>query len=65
MKEEEDYVELMTDEVYKPIDKAKFIISNVYYYIRYFYKDKLINPSFDYFPKYLQEFKSKIQKKLF
>ena len=60
---EEDYVELMTDEVYKPIDKAKFIISNVYYYIRYFYKDKLINPSTDYFPKYLQEFKSKIQKK--
>ena len=44
-------------------DKAKFIISNVYYYIRYFYKDKLINPSTDYFPKYLQEFKSKIQKK--
>ena len=63
MKEEEDYVEIMTDEVYKPIDKAKFIISNVYYYIRYFYKDKLINPSTDYFPKYLQEFKSKIQKK--
>ena len=64
MEEEREYVELMTDEVCKPIDKAKFIISNVYYYIRYFYNDKLDNHLTDTFPNYLQKFKNKIKKKI-
>ena len=63
MEEEKEYVDLMIDEVDKPIDKAKFIISNVNYYVRYFYIDKFIIFYSNFFPKYLYEFKSKIKKK--
>ena len=63
MKEKKEYVDLMIDEVDKPIDKAKFIISNVYYYVRYFYSDKFINSYSNTFHEYLNEFKSKIKKK--
>ena len=56
-------VDLMLDEVDKPIDKALFIISNVYYCIRYFYHDKYIDSNLVKFPNYLNSFKNKFNKK--
>ena len=56
-------VDLMLDEVDKPIDKALFIISNVYYCIRYFYHDKYIDSNLEKFQKYLNSFKNKFNKK--
>ena len=56
-------VELMIQEVDPPIDKAKFIISNVYYYIRNFYNDKYINPNRNNFMEYLDSFKNKLGEK--
>ena len=56
-------VDLMLDEVDKPIDKALFIISNVYYCIRYFYHDKYIDSNLEKFPNYLNSFKNKFNKK--
>ena len=56
-------VDLMLDEVDKPIDKALFIISNVYYCIRYFYHDKYIDSNLVKFRNYLNSFKNKFNKK--
>ena len=56
-------VDLMLDEVDKSIDKALFIISNVYYCIRYFYHDKYIDSNLEKFQKYLNSFKNKFNKK--
>ena len=56
-------VDLILDEVDKPIDKALFIVSNVYYCIRYFYRDTIINPDRKEFQKYLSSFQNKFQKK--
>ena len=56
-------VDLMLDEVDKPIDKALFIISNVYYCIRYFYHDKYIDSNLVKFQNYLNSFKNKFNKK--
>ena len=55
-------VDLMIDEVKEPIDKAKFIISNVYYYLRAFYSDiySLTKKEFEY---YLNSFKNKFKPK--
>ena len=54
--------DLMLDETDKPIDKAKFIISNVYHYIKAFYSDKYLISS-NNFEKYLATFKNKFKKK--
>ena len=35
-------IDLIIEECDKPIDKAKFIISNVYYYIRSLYMEKYL-----------------------
>ena len=51
------------DEVEKPIDKALFIISNVYLCIRNFYSDKHIESISQQFPEYLELFKKKCCKK--
>ena len=56
-------VDLIMDEVEKPIDKALFIISNVYYCIRNFYSDKHIESISQQFPEYLELFKKKCCKK--
>ena len=56
-------VDLMLDEVDKPIDKALFIISNVYYCIRNFYQDKYIDSNLVKFQNYLNSFKNKFNKK--
>ena len=56
-------VDFMLDEVDKPIDKALFIISNVYYCIRYIYHDKYIDYNLVKFPNYLNSFKNKFNKK--
>ena len=56
-------VDLMLDEVDKPIDKALFIVSNVYYCIRYFYRENIINPDRKEYQNYLSSFKNKFQKK--
>ena len=56
-------IDLMLDEVDKPIDKALFIVSNVYYCIRYFYHDKYIDYNLVKFPNYLNSFKNKFNKK--
>ena len=53
-------IDLMIDEVEKPIDKAKFIISNVYYYLRTFYTDKYLD-TLNEFENYLNLFKSKFK----
>jgi len=55
-------IDLMLDEVDKPIDKAKFIISNVYHYIKAFYSDIYLISS-NNFEKYLATFKNKFKKK--
>ena len=56
-------VDLIMDEVEKPIDKALFIISNVYLCIRNFYSDKHIESISQQFPEYLELFKKKCCKK--
>ena len=53
-------IDLKLYEAYKPIDKAKFIISNIYYYIRGYYKEKLLKSSND-FHDYLNNCKSKFK----
>ena len=55
-------IDLMLDEVDKPIDKAKFIISNVYYYMKAFYSDKYLISS-NNFKRYLESFKNKFHEK--
>ena len=57
-------IDIMLDEVDKPIDKAKFIISNVYYYMKAFYSDKYLS-SLNNFEDYVLSFKNKFKKKLF
>ena len=52
-------IDLIVDEVVKPIDKALFIVSYVYYCIRYFYRDNNINSTRKEFQKYLSSFKNK------
>ena len=59
----EENIDLILDEVDKPIDKALFIISNVYYCIRNFYHDKYIVTNPEEFPNYLNSFKNKFHKK--
>ena len=55
-------VDLILDEVDKQFDKVKFIISNVYHYIKAFYSDKYLISS-NNFKKYLESFKKKFHKK--
>ena len=55
-------VDLMIYEVDKPIDKAKFIITNVYYYLKNFYYDKYINSNTNDLKEYLNNFKNKFEK---
>ena len=57
-------VEPILYEVNKPIDQAKFIISNVYYYLQNFYVDKYISDNTKKFPAYLDEFKNVFKKKI-
>ena len=57
-----EIIDLMLDEVDKPIDKALFIVSNVYYCIRYFYRDKKNNSDYKEFQNYLSSFKNKFHK---
>ena len=52
-------IDLILDEVDKPIDKALFIVSNVYYCIRYFYRDRKNNSDYKEFQNYLSSFKNK------
>lgn len=52
----------MIYEVDKSIDKAKFIISNVYYYLKNFYYDKYINSNTNDLKEYLNNFKNKFEK---
>ena len=56
-------IELILDEADKPIDKAKFIISNIYYCIRNFYHDKYIESTFEEYQNYLTSFQNKFHKK--
>ena len=56
-------IDIMLDEVDKPIDKAKFIISNVYYYMKAFYSDKYLS-SLNNFEDYVLSFKNKFKKKV-
>ena len=56
-------IDIMLDEVDKPIDKAKFIISNVYYYMKAFYSDKYLS-SLNNFEDYVSTFKNKFKKKV-
>ena len=60
---EKENIDLILNEVDKPIDKALFIISNVYYCIRNFYQDKYIDKNNIKFPNYLNSFKNKFHKK--
>jgi len=55
-------IELIMDEPKNPIDKAKFIISNVYYYIRTFYYVKFVDTLSNDFQEYLKSFKDKFAK---
>ena len=56
-------IDSMLDEADKPIDKAKFIISNVYHYIKAFYSDKYLS-SLNNFEDYVLSFKNKFKKKV-
>jgi len=55
-------IDLTTDEPKNPIDKAKFIISNVYYYIRTFYNGIFVDTLSNDFQEYLNSFKNKFTK---
>ena len=55
-------IDLILYEVHKPIDKVKFIISNIYYYIRGYYNERFLKSSND-FHKYLNKFKTIFKKK--
>ena len=46
------------------MEKAKFIISHVYYFVRTFYKVKLLNSFSNDFEKYLNAFKNKFKPKI-
>ena len=59
IKKEELIVEVMMDEADKVIDKAKFIVSNVYHFLRAFYSDKHLHTTL--FQNYLNSFKSKFK----
>ena len=59
--ETRENIDLMMDEPIKLIDKAKFIISHVYYFIRKFYDSKLINVDPKDFTEYLKSFKNKFK----
>ena len=54
-------IELIFGEPKNPIDKAKFIICHVYYFIRTFYTEKLLDRFSNDFQKYLNSFKNKYQ----
>lgn len=53
---------LIIDEIDKIINKAKFIISNVYHYIKTFYSDKYLISS-NNFEEYSESFKNKFHLK--
>ena len=57
-------IDLIMEEPKKPIEKAKFIISHVYYFVRTFYKVKLLNSFSNDFEKYLNAFKNKFKPKI-
>ena len=59
--ENRENIDLMMDEPIKLIDKAKFIISHVFYFIRKFYDSKLINVDPKDFTEYLKSFKNKFK----
>ena len=42
-------IDLIMEEPKKPIEKAKFIISHVYYFVRTFYNVKLLNSFSNFF----------------
>ena len=59
---ENENIDLIMDEPKNPIDKAKFIISNVYYYIRTFYNGIFVDTLSNDFQEYLNSFKKKFTK---
>ena len=59
---ENENIDLIMDEPKNPIDKAKFIISNVYYYIRTFYNGIFVDSLSNDFQDYLNSFKKKFTK---
>ena len=59
---ENENIDLIMDEPKNPIDKAKFIISNVYYYIRTFYNGIFVDSLSNDFQEYLNSFKKNLQK---
>lgn len=59
---ENENIDLIMDEPKNPIDKAKFIISNVYYYIRTFYNGIFVDSLSNDFQEYLNSFKKKFTK---
>ena len=61
MNKEELIVEVMMDEANNVIDKAKFIISNVYHFLRVFYSDKHLITNI--YQNHLNLFKSKFKHK--
>ena len=61
MDKEELIFEVMMDEVDKAINKTKFIVSNVYYFLKAFYIDKHLHTTL--FQNHLNPFKSKFKHK--
>ena len=59
--EKRENIDLIMDEPIKSIDKAKFIISHVYFFIRKFYDSKLIKKDFKDYKEYLSSFKNKFE----
>ena len=55
-------IDLIMDKPETLLDKAKFIISHVYYYIRTYYEGKLIDTLSSNFQEYLDTFKNKFDK---
>ena len=55
-------IDLIMDKPETLLDKAKFIISHVYYYIRTYYEGKLIDTLSSNFQEYLDTFKNKFEK---
>ena len=59
MNKEELNVEVMMDEVDKTINKTKFIVYNIYHFLRTFYSDKHLKTNL--FRNHLNSFKNKFK----
>ena len=62
--EKGENIDLIMDEPIKPIDKAKFIISHVYFFIRKFYDSILITEDPKDYIDHLNSFKNKFKPKI-